>query len=639
MSINNLRNWILPTCAVVCAGAILSAAQDPEVYEEHKNLIFAAGAAAVGAIAATAANWTWRLIRPHIVIGGAVDAHHVAALRMLNAANLLSQPNIDALRTNVQHAQRLGQGFEVLNRAGLLTQRNIDALIANSRQEWNLVHGLACLYNVDILNQRNIDALIENAQDGLGLVSGLISLNDSGLQTQANFDRLITNAQHALELANGFKALKRVNFLTELSINALFANSQHAHDLGQGFEVLNRAGLLTQLNIDALIANPQHALELARGFEILNNAGLLTQPTRDALSASAQHAVAFANGFEALRRAGLLRAENLQHEFADHPQIFVINAEDVAAHSRAALLQYVEIVQQNRGALPRIQYQDNPAVDAGGITRDFISKLFKSIFTNPETFPVVNTGNGLLLKIAQQENIESVKAMGTIFAAALANKRFTTGKYVDPMIFEMILSLEKADLERIPENLEGLPKNILDKLAARYITSQYPNGLGGMSNDQFLHDYPEATQVVHAAAALAKSMYTHLGEQGWAREVTGKTANDLTGAIQGSISREIIIAAIRRTDANQVAVNLLEGWLNQANENQLKQFLIAVTGSATLLPNQTLTVNQTTLQALRGGTFAFHTCFYSIDVAVNQNPQAFTDALNAAIEGDGFSIE
>jgi hypothetical protein len=700
MSIN-FKDLVLPACVAVFVGSVLSADRMPEVYEEHKNLIFAAGVTAAGVIASTAAKWTWRQIRPYVVTGGVVNAAHAEALRILNDVNLLSQPNIDRLIANAQHAQHLvqgfealndaglltqsnidrlvvnrqyawhlGQAFESLNRAGLLTQPNIDTLFANAQYAWNLRQGFEVLNRGGLLIQPNVVALIANAQHAENLFQGFETLENTALLTQVNIDALIEDPHYALILARGFKTLNDADLLTEdnrdnlamgfeflnegglltqPNIEALIANAPHALGLAHGFEVLKSNGRLMQPNIDALIRNAQRAEDLADGFEILGAAGLLTQPNIDALIANAQYALVLVQGFELLNNVGLLTQPNIytlfvtaQHaEEAARQQLqgFIINIEDIAEQTRATLLQYAEIVQENRGALPRIEYQHNPVVDAGGVTRDFISKLFKSIFTNPERFPVVNAENGLLLKITQQENIEPVKAIGTVFAAGLLNKSFTTGKYLDPMMFDMILSLEKEDIERIPENLEGLPKNILDKLAARYIASQYPNGLGGVSNDQFLHEYPEATQVVHAAAVLAKSMYSHLGEQGWAREVTGKTANDLTGAIQGDISREIIIAAIRRSDANQVAVNLLEGWLNQANENQLKQFLIAVTGSATLLPNQTLTVNQTTLQALRGGTFAFHTCFNSVDVAVDQIRGEFNNSLSEAIRDIRFNIE
>ncbi len=295
-------------------------------------------------------------------------------------------------------------------------------------------------------------------------------------------------------------------------------------------------------------------------------------------------------------------------------------------NSKALLLNYAkEIIDYGSGQTPSISYTDEKGQDVGGLTRDFITNIFLEIYTNSEVFNTKSIDDqGVLIHLDDAQDSEISKAIGIILGTALINQTFSIGKGFHPVLFHMIKILNQKDFQHIPGNIQSIADlnkllhkessgKVFTKLFDKYIEIIYPEGLAGMNNKEFLETYPEPHQVIRSIALIAKHMYNYLvkHDNGW--DAVAKISHEtLSKRLEGEISKQLLKTSIQSNNENLTA--LINNWVDSANDDQLKEFLLCATGSFTLLPQQKLFMERVSNS---NQSFTFHTCSGTVEVSID----------------------
>ncbi|MEI8301290.1 MAG: hypothetical protein WCG10_06775, partial [Chlamydiota bacterium] len=307
-------------------------------------------------------------------------------------------------------------------------------------------------------------------------------------------------------------------------------------------------------------------------------------------------------------------ANVINHSSSPTVEAFIVDPDsEFQTNSISLLLNFLEQILDHNHQLPTIAYVGSQGIDAGGLTRDFISRLFRSLCSQTSQLPMKITDEGLLLKIDEEaflpkgNQIRCLKAIGIIFGAALVNQGFTTGLYFHPVMFKMIRNLSLEEIDAILQDLsdsQQLNPQTLHKLLQPLLIALYPDQFPdadaldealasntqletlGTTMSEFLDDYPELKNIALAIAIIAKAMKGHLVEDDASKLLV--SCQTLSNTIQGiTVSRENILTSL----GNDPSADQLKRWVDQATDDQLKQFVFFVTGATALQPGVLLTVN------------------------------------------------
>ncbi len=337
-----------------------------------------------------------------------------------------------------------------------------------------------------------------------------------------------------------------------------------------------------------------------------------------------------------------------------HPNAtrFVLSRTDFQQTPKAVLLDYAKkLLEQSYGQIPLIVYKGEKGMDAEGLTRDFITNIFREIYSNFEVFNTKSIDDqGVLIHLDNKQDSEISKAIGIILGATLINQTFSIGKGFHPVLFHMLKVLDQEDFQHIPDNIQSIADlnkllhkessgKVFTKLFDKYIEIIYPEGLAGMNHKEFLETYPEPHQVIRSIALIAKHMYNYLvkHDNGW-DAVANISHETLSKRLEGEISKQLLKTSIQSNNENLTA--LINNWVDSVNDDQLKKFLLCATGSLALLPEQKLVME---LVSNHEQSFIFHTCSMTIEVSIDPNQlptqEEFNDHLNTSINmPDEFQI-
>ncbi|HAB98593.1 MAG TPA: hypothetical protein DCE71_02075, partial [Parachlamydiales bacterium] len=196
--------------------------------------------------------------------------------------------------------------------------------------------------------------------------------------------------------------------------------------------------------------------------------------------------------------------------------------DDVSQYPIQALLDLYERIQAD-SSFPSIQYKDSHGFDAGGLTRDFVSRLFKALFDGRDLALLVRRQEKrYILQLSESssssysEQIASYRAIGAIFAFALMDHQsLCVGMHFHEVLFSMVHSLTEEEMNELRLVVESgpFPKEIYNKLLKIYLQSQYLTVFGFPSEslervyqaiDEFVDDgrIPEALEREYEEAAI-----------------------------------------------------------------------------------------------------------------------------------------
>ncbi|GEM_PF-3799870 len=368
--------------------------------------------------------------------------------------------------------------------------------------------------------------------------------------------------------------------------------------------------------------------------------------------------------------------ENLNHRGAH----LIVDGQELQSHPANVLFLWTKHFNDYVG-FPRIRFMtagavDMDGIDAGGITRDFVTRLFLALhredLVDEQKLPVLRVDQTVIPKISQNQEFDMLRqvtcyeSIGRMFAHALQrSESIKIGEIYHPVLFEMLHALTALEIDQInlqQLNLDMIPQQIRNKLLKIYLKARFPETfqqfdpifqqnvfsqtvlddfvdrgvlpqyltMAGMTRDEFYEGY-ELNHILLAVFVIAKSMKLHLHWSDWNR-AKGATPAALSEAIQGSLSPDLVVNALPAHFAGEADVmGFLRRWIRDpaTTRNQLRNFVWAVTGSTTLSPRQQLLVNlHGNIQALP----AYHTCSCQIDLPIYATYETFQRKLEQSLE-------
>ena len=362
---------------------------------------------------------------------------------------------------------------------------------------------------------------------------------------------------------------------------------------------------------------------------------------------------------------------------------FTLNLQQLQDDPISVLRALYELLQKDH-SFPTIQ--DSDGVDAGGLSRDLVTRLFEGIFNkeNPQ-LPVLELDDHFLPVVGPDfdhgESYQSqqlYQAIGMIFAAAArkGSRPIITGEHFHPILFEILYNLSQEDVSKLPEQfttLNDLPKDILKKLlsshlysivdgsddqkkkiasqlAEAFIENQFPDPFQIYeSREEFLKAYPYADKiilVVPGALAIAQGMYKFL--QNW--QLNSDSAVDLQLNIEGYFNREAVENILSwqegaNSPQNEQTKKFLIQWIRDEATplKTISQFLFAGTASSTIMKGQNF---QVTFYSARGPDEGpdwfpkYHSCSFAMEIPRNYpNYKTFKKMFEASIRAARFGFQ
>lgn len=315
----------------------------------------------------------------------------------------------------------------------------------------------------------------------------------------------------------------------------------------------------------------------------------------------------------------------------------------------------------------------SPAIDVGGVRRDFVSRLFELLFKadGTGTLPVSRDRDAGVWPTApisdsttdNSQLATCYETIGRLFALCYADAcRLKTGQVFDPELFQVLkviarpgLSLEETlihsllVLKRLPETVaelaaEEAPGEAIGQtfdnatlMNATHLLSQDADEIPTTPADfsqaatraalrQELFDEARADARIRVAYLIASEMEKALGDAAWA-QFCKESADVSQKKIEGELSAEALKKKLQWKPERHVAAEkmqrtkqFLEHWIdgNKDNPDQLRRFVRAVTS------NNTLGTADLVIQLFNRGAAAVpstHTCFFTLELSADYTSQ------------------
>jgi len=373
--------------------------------------------------------------------------------------------------------------------------------------------------------------------------------------------------------------------------------------------------------------------------------GLASGPQRDQI-------------IEILNRA-LIIEDHLAHAGMPHdPASLTIPS---LSHVEENPLTYLDYI-ISKGRLPsRIFLQGSTAVDLGGLSREFITRIYTGLVKQKasdaglEEEPILPFyGDTGLAFIKDGTSEELLKKLGALFSILHAynharSDKAVTGTVFSPLFFKVLkqIALSKTDDELVPflaEILESVEENGLSSYAKlirepdnEEVKQAIADALGIDKEDTSEVAKDELLQVIQRTRAFFEG--TSACFKG---AIASSEPEDLCNQMQGEdITKEKLCAALALTEAPSEDMLLKFEWLkekiNTSDDAFRKAFLQMITGQTTLKPSLAIRLDLT--HRPNGGLFEAHTCFNSLDLPRTvMDKEMFFQALDAVISASGYNI-
>jgi len=178
-------------------------------------------------------------------------------------------------------------------------------------------------------------------------------------------------------------------------------------------------------------------------------------------------------------------------------------------------------------------------------------------------------------------------------------------------------------------------------------TGKYANLREAIEHHADEHKEVPYAEIIPAIAIIAKGMHSILRNTQW-ENMTQLEAESLSEKIQGMqlLSGETVIDQLKwtgpYTETSEQTKTFLKEWLRQANPDDLKRFVKAVTGSTSLTKQSELKMRLYTADPPEKLPVS-HTCFNTLDLPTTYtNQEILNDKmqkyLEHALAGTGFTI-
>jgi diadenosine tetraphosphatase ApaH/serine/threonine PP2A family protein phosphatase len=351
-------------------------------------------------------------------------------------------------------------------------------------------------------------------------------------------------------------------------------------------------------------------------------------------------------GIPASERAGFVQSVNNMYDITEFQLPSTLITQDPLA-----ILSRLANEMQNSRSRFKIKYIDSEAIDAGGVSRDFVTKLLDALF-KPGIFPtmVPDLKSDLIIpKFSEKISAECYQGLGLIFADAL-KQEVCTGCRFHSTLFQMLHSLTNEEIDKIDTVHRQEPYNKMLKL---YLQSQYssqqlnedelnafinndtlpPFIKGGVESKEEFLATTGIDEVIRSTLAIARHTKQRLvlRNQSW-DEVKGNTPDDLREKIEGKLTKNDVLHALENPSNHTGTVSNQKGWLvrwiNDATPTQLENFVYAISGSKALPLGKPLLIQD---DADLNHLPIFHTCSYTVNIPCYQDYNTFKDKFERSL--------
>ena len=316
----------------------------------------------------------------------------------------------------------------------------------------------------------------------------------------------------------------------------------------------------------------------------------------------------------------------------------------------------------SKGRLPsRIFLQGSTAVDLGGLSREFITRIYTGLVKQKasdaglEEEPILPFyGDTGLACIKDGTSEKLLKKLGALFSILHAynharSDKAVTGTVFSPLFFKVLkqIALSKTDDELVPflaEILESVEENGLSSYAKlirepdnEEVKQAIVDALGIDKEETSKVAKDELLQVIQGTRAFFEG-----ASASFKGAIASSEPEDLCNQMQGEdITKEKLCAALALTEAPSEDMLLKFEWLkekiNTSDDAFRKAFLQMITGQTTLKPSLAIRLDLT--HRPNGGLFEAHTCFNSLDLPRTvMDKETFFQALDAVISALGYNI-
>ncbi len=605
------------------------------------------------------------------------NAKEVAVgLHVLESAGILTSESREAFLQKIAQEKSLSEGIFYLNQAGLLTQENFDQLLRMDVDELkdvclvlkdlstlgHLTQGrcnkllldpdeagyiYTCIQFLKENDLYSMDTLDHLFQEALDIALGLRSLKQAGILTRENGLLLFRYPQIAEAIADGLCSLHRVDILRP-EIRTQYLQSLESMEQSVGFIVRQfHAGVFTESNI-RLFLNDDQDVGPAAFYIGLNRAGILNLENILILDSRNIDMRELVQGVNRLNESDGLNQEsysrlvensrNNSNDFVESNDFYVDSSKLGDDHLQY-LLNYSSRIRMNGGRLPQIKYEGSVGIDAGGLNRDFMTRLFTAISGDSSELVVVSDNKARFIFDREPEGLtpekqkEAFQGVGTIFAHALTGRSFTVGQRFSKSVFEVIPHLLKC--EKLPSELSDLDKPEYQEALKTYLISQYSNYFQndadaasfldgsklpvGFDEDLKNDLLSDVKNELFGCALVAKGLKDQLITLGMTTDdIKTLTSKELSLRIQGTLSHEQVLNGLEFDGASEELQGNMKTWIQGLSSEELKKFVWSMTGSETMHPETKLKICVNSAED-KARLPSYHTCGKYVDIPAYAN--------------------
>lgn len=362
-----------------------------------------------------------------------------------------------------------------------------------------------------------------------------------------------------------------------------------------------------------------------------------------------------------------------------------VNVEDFTNNPKNLLHQLGVALREAR-QFPKVRYYMNgervEAFDAGGVGRDFISRLCINLFKSykdskdSENF-LLKDDNAIPMMTSAEDEKEAYETLGLIFAMCIRRSvNFKTGPLLNENVYSYFLAPGEIGSDewflhnyigfgiKSPEIIESFinPENPLPQIEQKdlyaiaylidhecedpsYLTQEYIAENRAKIRDSIVISARE-NRTLKAAMVMASAMKKKMFPGEWnAFKAAGPKA--LKDSIEGVLSAKALLNQLEwkysglKSDPRYIrTTKYVTEWINRADEETLSKFVYAVTGL------KTLSASKLVIDIYNRGPDVIpsaHTCFFQFVLSSEyRNQEEFDNKLNVFLEnalaGPGFSF-
>jgi|GEM_PF-3281009 len=554
----------------------------------------------------------------------------VRGLILLHKAEMLTPENRIQVSYSLVDSVLTAKSLICLKMHGMLEENRDKLLVGHWEINCYTARMILFLHREDLLNQENLTKIFENRRNVKRIFNCLDKLKAKDLLTQENFSALLNYAKYAGKIDAVLSYLDDKDILIQENFSKLLENGEDINDIWHVMFALDQTGSLSQESFSLLLENRDH---VGRFREAINRVFIMGRLNRNELIAfceDPQNAVQIA---ERLREEGRVLLGGRRRFEVDLSKI----EEDCIKY----LLDYRKELKRH---LPRIRYKDSEREDAGGLTRDFITKLFKALSKDPRVLgrePFENDERVFLRCIRDREDkktqIRAFKAIGVLFAHAYKNNRFTTGQRFSPAMFKIIHALLNTEKPLYHHSeITDVDSDQYKRLFQIFLRNEYPELLKNQEEEEKGFDLSDLqvgfNEVLLASTVVAQTMKKELLSIGMKKEeIKGITVKGLSVGVQGAISAEKVISALRYPNGEWEQSKGLEAWIRGLSKKDLEKFVWTATGSETLHPEVEIEVR--VINGIEEGSLpAYHTCSRELHIPRYPNAETLAKKFQQSIE-------